>query len=692
LELKRKLLTAVVVSAFFISTLLIFAPSHIFFTNTREFNVSYFELLGYLGVIGLPVLLILSAIITFLPEKRDVHKRAAVLMLSISFLLWLEGNILVWKNGLLTGGKLEYNIYYLIATTVVWISFIIITLKKYLFFYKHARIISYSFLAIQLISISILAFGQPQALNYTRYEIDRTNEFTFSQDKNVIILVLDVFQSDTFQQIIDEDASYKDIFTGFTYFRDSLAGFPNTYASIPNILTGEYYDNSIPFADFLKKAYSSKGSVLQVLKDRNYEVDCFPNTDSIYIYEKAISNSQAATRIEGSTLASIYDTALFRYAPDFLKPFIYNDGLWFFQNIFPRTQVGAGNDDNTDIPTRAPRIVFDEKTLTLSDAAFAHNMMTRSYTIEGKSIFKFYRLDGCHEPFLLNDELGYEKMGTDGYKRQAKASLKIVKIFLDELKGIGAFNNSLIFVIGDHGIMAGAENIQRNAHPLFLVKKFNGVGNMTVSDAPVSLSDITNTIFTELGITDSISGESIFDIKESAIRERRFLYYSNWDGEAAIWNDYLPRMKEYLVSGRIYLRDSWHFTGNEFAHRLADRPPVEWADGFFALEETEEHNWRWSNSEGILIINNTSDRDKKFRVTTKLFTGYPELSNLKIESDLFNENLKISSAGYNYNKEFIVTPGSHTFRFSCDARRVEAPADPRYLVFNMENFRMVEIK
>ena len=284
-----------------------------------------------------------------------------------------------------------------------------------------------------------------------------------------------------------------------------------TYDSVPNILTGYFYDHTVPFSDFLKEAYYSQGSVPKVLRDEGFEVDYFPYSDNIYIDESVISNTKARIGIDRSTIVNIYDVALFRYVPDVLKRYIYNDGEWFLKNIVPGKSVKPSIVINSGEPVNAPLIIFDDKALTLSDVAFANNMMNSSKTIEGQSIFKFYRLNGCHIPYLLNEELRYEKMGTDGYRRQARASLRIVEIFLDELKSLEVFDNSMIFVIGDHGKPGTSKfEMQSSANPLFLVKKFNICkGEMTISNAPVSLSDIPETIFSELGIKSNGRGISI---------------------------------------------------------------------------------------------------------------------------------------------------------------------------------------
>jgi hypothetical protein len=117
---------------------------------------------------------------------------------------------------------------------------------------------------------------------------------------------------------------------------------------------------------------------------------------------------------------------------------------------------------------------------------------------------------------------------------------------------------------------------------------------------------------------------------------------------------------------------------------------LEWGDGFYELEGTTENNWRWCSDRGTLIINNPANEDRKITINTGFSTPrYPEFSNLKIESSLFNDNLKINNIPLKYIKEIVVPPGRNIIKFSCDAMRVNT-TDPRYLVFETHNFQLVD--
>ena len=92
----------------------------------------------------------------------------------------------------------------------------------------------------------------------------------------------------------------------------------------------------------------------------------------------------------------------------------------------------------------------------------------------------------------------------------------------------------------------------------------------------------------------------------------------------------------------------------------------------------------------MLIIFNPSNNERQFNLKANFITGHPESANLKIESTVLNDNLIINNAGYDYEKDFVIPPGRHIIKFSCDARRLNAPGDPRFIVFGTRNFQMVE--
>ncbi|WP_054694948.1 hypothetical protein [Syntrophomonas palmitatica] len=115
----------------------------------------------------------------------------------------------------------------------------------------------------------------------------------------------------------------------------------------------------------------------------------------------------------------------------------------------------------------------------------------------------------------------------------------------------------------------------------------------------------------------------------------------------------------------------------------------EWGKGFYSLEGVPDQNWRWCDANGELTITNFTGKTKKALVSMGVNTGYSEMSNLTIESDLFSDKLCINSSGKLIRRELIIPEGTHQIIFKSDAKRVVAPSDPRTLVFMVRNFKII---
>jgi hypothetical protein len=586
LGIRERLTTSFLVALFFSLTLLFFGPGHLYYTNLVDFSFTSLVLFHFL-LISISCVILLTIILFFL--KPSVYQKTVSFLCVLSFLLWLQGNVFLWNYGVLDGREINWNSYQLygLIDGIVWLLFLILAFVKSALIYRIARKVSLAFLIIQLVSLFTVIIHAPAEPVAKFYRQDFKSQFNFSKEKNVIILVLDSFQSDVFQEIIDEDIHYRSIFKGFTYFRNTVGGFPSTYPSIPLILTGRYYDNSIPIQQFIKEAYTSD-SIPYILKKHNYLVD-LPQDCTIYLNEDVASNfikKGPELFLPLDQLSSFFKISLFRCVPHFLKMHIDISGVPQKLSFDFKKKSSYSDNDLSDDPDL--NINDDLKNypkdgpygFVNSDIEFIKNLILKAESKSRQYTFKFYLLRGVHPPFRINEQLKYEKLPLNryGYKQQAKAILKISAMFLEQLRKIGIYDQSMVFVISDHGYYGhfgvktldheqGANKIDISngfgqGIPLVLAKPFFSNGEMNISDAPISLSDLAATIFSKLEFKENISGISIFDQKDSDIRQRRYLRYS-WQHE--FWGrKYLPVMHEYVVTGFSWSTKSWEPTYRYF--------------------------------------------------------------------------------------------------------------------------------
>lgn len=550
-----------VAASFLLSlTLLFFGPSYLYYTNILEIPYLYSDLVWVFVIHSLVAGAILSILLLFL--KGSVHQRAVALVFALGLLFWVQGHILVWDYGILDGREIIWNDYLLngIIDSAVWIAVLGVALFKAPSFYKHIALASVLLLVVQGGGLAAEIYQAPDEPEWKSYTIGYDDEtmFEFSKEQNVIILVLDAFQSDVFQEIIDEDDEYRKTFDGFIYYRDAVGGYPWTYPSVTFILTGEYYDNSVPIQNFIKNAFLND-SITRVLKENDYRVDLYPLVmKTIYPSNEVASNvgTQQRNKVEKvideqEGAIELHQLTLFRHVPHFLKCYFY---------IIPFVEIGENKNVHQNI-------------------VFYNSLVSNTTSSSEKKVFKYYHLRGAHNPYTLNAQLQNEDLPQNrtGYKEQAKAALKIADELIAQLKKHDIYDKSMIFIVADHGNSAGTIGIKTESYiennkdifytidekvvasgmPLMLVKPFSSRGDLIISDAPVVLGDIPQTIASELQLPAEFSGTSVITIGESEKRTRKFFHYI-WSKEYHNWNQaYLPTMTEYSINGHSWSLNSW---------------------------------------------------------------------------------------------------------------------------------------
>lgn len=607
----KKLASAGLAALLFSCTLALFAPAQLFLTNSFEFNYTLSQLLPSLGLVTFCVFLPLALLLAFLPNRFKLRERGLAVVIVLGVLLWLQGNILVWQYGQLNGHLIDWGkkVLFGLIDTPLWVAGVLLALWLPEFFTRRLRMLSLLVLSVQLLATSYMVVRQPEAPSYKKYHLADASQFDFSSRENIIVLVLDSFQSDLFQEIIEEDPAYGKFFRDFTYFRNHTGGFPSTYAAIPLLFTAQYYTNAQPIQSFIQEAYLSPSSVPLQLVRRGWQVDLFPLVvNTLYFDPRVISNiSDREAMVGAANLAHLYDISLFRYLPHFLKRAVYNNENWLFSRwARPDNTVGSIDGESAEHAavnsrrrrhairaklrvsqtTRRLGVMRTRKSVRVNaDSRFVAHFLKNAAVMTERPVFKYYHWRGPHEPIKMNGDLEPVDLPLTraNMKGLARGVLKLVHLFLKGLRDMGVYDRSLIFILGDHGHpwggygvrlpagMIGGQNrgtsipegVLESGIPLLMVKRPGDAGGLKVSDAPTMIADVSATIFDHLGLAAGPTGQSLFSVPPDRPRLRRFLYY-NW--EHSDWmNRYLPPLVEYHIDGNCWLFSSWHATGRVFS-------------------------------------------------------------------------------------------------------------------------------
>ncbi|TFG77019.1 MAG: hypothetical protein E4H23_09035 [Chrysiogenales bacterium] len=582
------------VIAFFVLTLFVFGPGTIYLTNSVEFTNDYLDLL----LVGICLALVFALVLwlIFLAMRAvglGFMEKGLALLFGVAFLIWFQGNFLLWKYGPLDGRYIDWSSMKLngYIDGGIWIGLLMGAIIFSSFFIKIAKRICLILIFVQFVYAAVLFFKQPEPPSFQQYTVDTADKFVFSKNKNLIMVILDAFQTDVFNEIIHENPGMSEALDGFTYYRNSLGGYPATELSVALMLTGKYYDNSIPFEQWKKNVYSAD-SIPSVLKSAGWQVDIYPDVSySLYYSDKIASNFIKGVPLTDKifSIAQIYDIAFFRCLPHFLKPRVYNDQAWLLKAYIHATlkKSRPGKIHSTRVTRSATkkklknRFLFSRTSYKRSPVIrFFDQMLYESSTIDNKGSFKFYHIMMPHIPLLLDKNLKFQKMEVtrQNYKTYATAAVKLMILFLEHLKEIGIYDDSLVVILGDHGAghqgqafelhagMPMRENATVVTHasrvsamPLVLVKLNSAHGSLQVSDAPVSHGDVPATVFSDLGFSIKTPGLPMQTLDGAAERERRFLIYAGRD----IFS-YYGDMTEYIVSGFGWFDESWRPSGRVF--------------------------------------------------------------------------------------------------------------------------------
>jgi hypothetical protein len=124
---------------------------------------------------------------------------------------------------------------------------------------------------------------------------------------------------------------------------------------------------------------------------------------------------------------------------------------------------------------------------------------------------------------------------------------------------------------------------------------------------------------------------------------------------------------------------------------LVDEPVyTRWRGGFSNEEGETPHTWRWSNGSGEITLFNFSGT-RRVRMRMEIVLGQGRSSSVVLKGDLIEESIHIAGSE-EISRVVELPPGAHSMLFTCDAPPIHAPADPRRLVFRIQNFGVSPIQ
>lgn len=554
-------------------TALFFIPFSLYLLNKEAFFTPPLIVAGLL--LALSVISFMLLAIPLLFTKGTTRVVALSLLAFLTIAIWTQTNILNWNYGLLDGSALRWQLFELrsFIDVSVWIllfvTIMVIGIKKNVSF----RTAFFVLLFMQSGSVLYTCMHTHNTSQGTTQDIfiSDVNRFVFSSEKNIILLVLDAYQTDLFNEYLDSNPDFKNKMPGFAYYPNAVAEHFYTRKSIPTLLTGNYllesrFQNSKDLEEYRNNLLMYQ-SIPALLKKSGYHVGLHPFFAEINyppsIFGNIADNFLHANILmkEGvSELRSLMAVFLFRIAPHPFKYLIHSHFL-----LIP--SLGQDRDEFT------------------SDIK---NHLSVGIT---EPCFKYYHLQGLHDPHIINGR-PVEAKGRRSALNITALVNQMLADFVVKLQEANAYDNSAIFIVADHGHYNDSRSFvygeyqqessdnttphldpfvrKCRALPLFLYKPFNAANAMDIVQTPVCLADILPTIMDIAAVEPpaALDGISIENLQEDTPRLRH-TFIGESHNQRSILPDY-----EFVISGFSWYDSAWTYTGNLHSYGGIERVPL----------------------------------------------------------------------------------------------------------------------
>lgn len=472
-----------------ITTVCLYTPHLIYFENRAHFSFLFVDLLPTL-LIFTAVGLFLSLFLFLIPKR--VLKFISPFLLVASLLIWLQASFFSISYGVLDDTSIDFELFDSRGYTEIFVILLVVTLS-WLFRKRIIKIFPFILTLMFISQLGLVGYNsimeprdkEPMAKIDSEY-------FNYSTNKNVIVVVLDTFGAEYFQQIINNRPEILNEFDGFVSYTDAISNYPATKASIPSFLTGKMLKENQSYSAFLESA--GKEGFLKKLESQGYKVSAVgmaSRFSAIYPKRYIFSPSRKLSTIHKNTAKTLLDLSLFRSVPHFQKKYVYRNGEWLFSSI----------NKVDEIPVTNP-----EKALYMFD------MVTSRAQTKGDLLrAKFIHLRLPHPFHVLDPECNRRKKSENSKLsppiQQSICTLNKLVAYLNKLKEIGAYDNSLIVVTSDHGSRAFNGNYDITGFPsynelqssgiLFMIKGINQNKKFSQVNQPLSLQIIHDVLIDE---------------------------------------------------------------------------------------------------------------------------------------------------------------------------------------------------
>lgn len=562
-DLRRRIVTALAVVAFFVFTLFVVAPFEIIVGNEDSLQFGIDVLWPYF--VGAALLIIVVGTVLLLLARGRAFNVLVMIVLTLGVCCYVQA---MFCNGGLpaaNGDRVEWTSFAGKAwgTLVLWLAIILVptlaSLRRRKLFQTVALVVSIALIIVQGVGVASLLVNRSSGndVDGFDYQVTEDGMFTLSPQNNVVFFVLDTYDTEFLQMACSENPYLLDEFTGFTWYANSTGSMtPTRYGNV-FLLTGVYPEVGENFKAFLGERYD-RSTYLEDLRDAGYDLGIYSTViGTAYLDDEQDAQlADLAFNIrdvderklvdKGGMLSSVYRCALYRDLPWLAKPF-----LWYYTD-----QVNQSMAAEVDDPALTT-YVFD-------DGAWFAKLKESGLSIEDRGStgsFRYIHLSGTHWPYSVDENGNGVGIYNASLSQQAQGSMVMVAYYIRQLKELGLYDDTTIIVTADHGDYYPIEGyLEKATTPIMLVKPAQSAEDdewpLSISTAPVDASDALATVMAAIGGDPYAYGTPVYEIDPGDDRVRYYQMTTNDE------NGYDVDSIQYQITGDARDFDNWELTGH----------------------------------------------------------------------------------------------------------------------------------
>lgn len=368
------------------------------------------------------------------------------------------------------------------------------------------------------------------------------NLYTVGAEKNVIVFCIDRFDIRYVDEVKAAHPDYFEAWEDFVYYEDNITAYSRTYPAIASMLTGKIneFKKGVGAAEYFYDGYQNS-PLFKGLKAQDFSINVY--TDDYYAYRDAAEMVGFVDNISGFTdytvknktglCVDLLKLSAYRYSPVVLKPALGISTDAFEQYVSYDTEYPMYELRDDQVYAG-----LQENGLTVG----AHD-----------NHFAFIHLWGIHPPYRLGEDK--TSLGA------TLGCLELVRLYVEELKALGLYENATIIITGDH-----PDPISDDVPPdmprltaLFVKQAGKSGEPFRESDAQVGqLNNFIPSILSEAGASvDAALGECYWDVPEDENRTRYYHFPVNPTSERGeYW------VARFVISGNGRDFSNWTYDGD----------------------------------------------------------------------------------------------------------------------------------